>query len=173
MIVKLGDKKPKVSDEAWVAPNAVVVGDVEIGEGASIRYSATIRGDVNKIKIGKGTSIQESSVVHVTKERGADIGDYCTIGHNVILHSCTIGDNVVLGMGSIVLDGAKIGDNAYIGPGSLVTGNKEIPPNTLAFGNPIKIVRELSPEEIATNKQNAIDYVEEGKNFKNNTKILD
>lgn len=151
----------------------MVVGDVEIGEGSSIRYSATIRGDVNKIKIGKGTSIQESSVIHVTKKGGTVIGDYCTIGHNVILHGCTIGDNVVLGMGSIVLDGVEIGDNSYIGAGSLVTGNKQIPPNTLAYGNPLKIIRTLSPEEIAINKQNAKDYVKVARKFKNQSEIID
>lgn len=173
MIIKLGNLEPKVSEKAWVAPNAALVGDVEVGKDSSIWYSATIRGDVSKITIGEGTSIQDNAVIHVEKNHPAYIGNGSTIGHTAILHGCTIGDNVVIGMGAIVLNGAKIGDNCVIGAGSLVTENKEIPANSMAFGSPAKVVRQVSQEEIETNRENALNYVGKIETFKNKTEILD
>lgn len=172
MIIKIGDKKPQISKDAWIAENAAIIGDVEIGPGSSVWYSASLRADVNKIKIGKSTSIQDNTVIHLGHKHGVEIGDYTTIGHQAIIHGCTIGDNVVVGMGAVILDGAKIGENSLIGAGSLVTENKEIPPNTLAFGNPIRIIRELAPEEIESNKQNALDYAKRGQYFKNESEII-
>lgn len=172
MIIKLKDKLPQVSTEAWIAENAAVVGNVTIGPESSVWYSASLRGDDESIKIGENTSIQDNVVIHVSKGHATTIGDFSTIGHQAIVHGCSIGSNVVIGMGAIVLNGAEIGDNCIIGAGSLVTENKKIPPNTLAYGNPIKIIRKLSQEEIESNRENALDYVKKSKLYIKSAKII-
>lgn len=173
MIIKLEDLRPRVSEDAWVASNAVVVGDVEIKKDSSIWYSATIRADADKISIGEGVSVQDNAVIHVTKDLQVEIGNHTTIGHNAILHGCKIGENVVVGMGAIILNGAKIGDNCIIGAGSLVTENKEIPANSLAFGNPARVIRQLTPDEVETNKKIAKIYIEESRKYKSDSEIMD
>lgn len=169
MIKKLEELMPKISGDVWVADNAIVVGDVEMMEDSSVWYSASVRGDEGKIKIGKGSNIQDNSVLH----NHVTIGEYSTIGHNVILHGCTIGNNVVIGMGAIILDGAKIGDNSIIGAGTLVTANKEIPANSLAFGNPAKIVRQVTDEEINRNMHNSKEYIQKSKRHQNKLKDIE
>lgn len=173
MIIKLKDLIPKVSKDAWVSENAAVVGDVKIGPGSTVWYSASLRGDDNKIRIGEATSIQDNTVIHVEEDHETKIGDYVTVGHNVTLHGCTIEDNVVIGMGSIVLNGARIGENSIIGAGSLVTENKEIPPNTIAFGNPVKIIRKMTDEEIEGNKKGVLAYRDKIKAYKNDSERID
>lgn len=172
MIIKLEELTPKLSGDVWIADNAAVVGDVEMMEDTSVWYSASVRGDAGKIVIGKGSNIQDNSVIHVKPGNDTIIGEYTTIGHNVILHGCTIGNNVVIGMGAIILNGAKIGDNSIIGAGALVTENKEIPANTIAFGNPAKIIRKVTEQEIEQNMANAIEYIKKSKRHKNKSEIL-
>ena len=139
----------------YIARNATVVGDVKLGEGANIWYGAVLRGDSGCISIGKGSNVQDNAVLH----EKITIGENCTIGHGAIVHGCTIGDNCLVGMGAIVLDGAVIGENCMIGAGALVTGKMNAPAGSLILGNPAKVVKELTPEQIEHSRQNAEEYV--------------
>lgn len=171
MIFSYQDKHPKISKNVFVANSADVIGDVEVGEDSSIWFGCVIRGDVNSIKIGKNTSIQDLSMIHVThytKEDKSDgnqtyIGDNVTVGHKVMLHGCTIGNACLIGMSSTILDGAIIGQESLVGAGSLVTQNKIFPPRSLIMGSPAKVIRELSDKEVESLYQSAKNYVK----FKN------
>jgi carbonic anhydrase/acetyltransferase-like protein (isoleucine patch superfamily) len=134
-------KTPKIHTSVFVAPTASVIGDVVIGEGSSVWPSAVIRGDFNKITIGKYTSVQDNTVIHTTPWNPAKIGDYVTIGHGAIIHAATVESNCLIGMNAVILDGSKIGENSIIGAGGVVMENTEIPPNSLAVGVPAKVVR--------------------------------
>lgn len=163
-------KAPKIHESTFIAPQAVVIGDVEIGEGSSIWFQTVVRGDVNSIRIGKRTNIQDLSMVHVTHELAprpatTTVGDDVTIGHGVILHGCTIKNNCLIGMGSIVMDHVVIEENSVIGAGSLVTEGTVIPSGHLAFGHPCKVIRPLSPEEIAGISLSAAHYAELAKSY--------
>ena len=140
-------RQPNIPDTAFVAPGAVVVGDVKLGEETSIWFSATVRGDINFIAIGDRTNIQDGAVIHVADAYGAQIGELVTVGHNAIVHACTVDNEVLVGMGAIVMDGAEIGARTIIGAGALVTGGKKIPPGSMVMGSPAKVVRALSIEE--------------------------
>ena len=144
-----------VNNGAWVANNATVVGDVTLGEDASIWYGAVVRGDSGVITIGDRTNIQDNCVVH----EKTTIGKNCTVGHGAIVHGCTIGDNSMVGMGAIVLTGAKIGKHCLIGAGAVVTGKTDAPDGSLLLGNPARIVKEVSPEMIAEIEKDAAFYV--------------
>lgn len=146
-----------------MAESAVVRGDVEMGAGCTVWHNATIRGDMAPIRIGKETNIQDNAVVHVDYGFPTDIGDGVTVGHSAIVHGCSVGDHSLIGMGAIILNGAKIGKNCIVGAGALVTQNKEFADGTLIVGSPAKAVRELTPEEIQHNRDNALAYIEEGK----------
>lgn len=158
MIKELKDKKLNINKSAFIAENAMIVGDVTIGENSSIWYSAVVRGDLEKIVIGDNTNIQENSTVHNDEGFPINIGDNVTIGHNCIIHGCTINNTALIGMGSIILNGASIGENTIIGAGSLVTQNKEIPSGVLCMGSPAKVIRNLTDEEIKSLKESADHY---------------
>ena len=145
-----------VNNGAWVARNATVVGDVILGENASIWYGAVLRGDRGTITIGDGTNVQDNCVIH----EKTTIGKNCTIGHGAIVHGCTMGDESMIGMGAIVLTGAKIGRNCLIGAGAVVTGKMDAPDGSLILGSPAKIVKEVSPEMIAEIEKDAAIYVQ-------------
>ena len=124
-------KTPQVDDSNFIAENATVIGDVTLGEGASIWYQCTVRGDVNWIRIGTASNVQDNSVIHVTHETApTDIGDYVTIGHGAIIHGCTIEDTVLIGMGATVMDHAVIGRHSIVGAGALVVKGTEVPPRS-------------------------------------------
>ena len=159
-------KDPKISEKAFVAKNATVIGDVMVEEDANIWFGAAIRGDMDSIYIGKGSNVQDNAVVHVDKGFPVKIGENVTIGHGAIVHGCTVGDNVLVGMGAIILNGAKIGDNCIIGAGAMVTQNKDIPANSLLMGCPAKVVREVDEQGAESTRQNALRYIEEGKEYK-------
>ncbi|ADY73547.1 hypothetical protein Dester_0907 [Desulfurobacterium thermolithotrophum DSM 11699] len=160
MIKPFKDLKPKIGERVFIAENAVVIGDVEIGNDSSIWFGVILRGDVNYIKIGKCTSIQDGSVVHVTnKTHPTIVGNYVTVGHSVKLHGCTIKDNCLVGIGAIILDGAIINENSIVAAGTLVPPNKEFPPGSLIMGFPAKVVRSLTEEEIKDLKRHAERYV--------------
>ncbi len=158
MIKELRNKKLNINKSAFIAENAMVVGEVTIGENSSIWYSAVVRGDLEKIVIGDNTNIQENSTVHNDEGFPISIGNNVTVGHNCVIHGCTINNNSLIGMGSIILNGAKIGENTIIGAGSLVTKNKEIPSGVLCMGSPAKVIRELTEEEIKSLKESADHY---------------
>lgn len=157
-----------IDKSVFIADGARVVGDVEIGKNSSVWFNAVIRADSDKVKIGENSNIQDNAVIHTSEGFGVEIGDNVTIGHGAIVHGCTIGNNVMIGMGAIVLNGAIIEENSIIGAGTLVTQGKVIPAGSLAFGNPVKIVRQLTNEEIKSIKDNAISYVNEAKNYCDN-----
>lgn len=166
MIYPYKGKNPIISDSAFIADYVTISGDVEIGDESSIWFNTVIRGDVAPTKIGKRVNIQDNSVLHQSPNQTLLIEDGVTVGHQVMLHSCIIKENALIGMGSIILDGAEIGEGAFIGAGSLVPPGKIIPPNSLAYGRPAKVVRELSAEDRADMDRIRQDYVEKGIYYK-------
>ncbi|SOC39331.1 gamma carbonic anhydrase family protein [Salinicoccus kekensis] len=148
MILDYKGIEPQIDESAFVAPNATVIGDVVIGEYASVWFGSVLRGDIAPIRIGRHSNIQDLSVLHESPDMPLTIGDHVTVGHKVTLHSCTIADNALIGMDSTILDGAEIGEGAFIGAGSLVTPGTRIPPGKLAFGRPAKVVRDLTEADI-------------------------
>ncbi len=171
MILPHHGKWPRVHETAFVAPSADLIGEVEIGENSSIWFQVVIRGDVNSIRVGHRTNIQDHSLLHVTRPKQADekgkgsplkIGDDVTVGHRVSLHGCTVGNRVLIGMGAIVLDDAVIGDDCIIGAGALVTKGMVIPAGSLAMGMPAKVARPLTADEIKFLPRSAANYVRDG-----------
>lgn len=161
MQLPYGDKSPQVDPSVLIVPTATVIGDVVIGPESSLWFQVVVRGDVDSIRIGACTNIQDGSVVHVTKDKHpTSIGNYVTIGHNVTLHGCSIGDRCLIGIGSILLDGVVIGADCMIGAGSLVTPGTVIPPGTLAMGTPAEVRRELTDDEVTQLKKSAEQYIE-------------
>jgi carbonic anhydrase/acetyltransferase-like protein (isoleucine patch superfamily) len=155
-------KKP-VSHASFIAKSATVVGDVVLGEASSVFYGAVLRGDINEIRVGKGTNIQDNAVIHHADAYGAYIGDYCTIGHSAIIHACTIGNECLVGMGAVILDGAVIADQCIIGANSLVSQRFTCPPRSMVYGSPAKVIRTLTDEEVAFLKASAVKYMEVAK----------
>ena len=148
MIRPLGGKTPRIGEGAFVAPSADVIGDVVIGERSTIWYGAVLRGDVESIRVGAETSIQDNTVIHVDSSGFSTVvGDRVTVGHSVVLHGCTVGDDALIGIGAIVLNGAEVGRGAMIGAGSLVTPGTKVPPGMLALGSPARVKRPLTEEE--------------------------
>lgn len=164
MIKDLYGKKTNIHKEVFIAETADVVGEVNIGQGSSIWYGAVARGDMDYVRIGIYTNVQDNATLHVAKNSPCEIGDYTTIGHNAIVHGCKVGDNCLIGMGSIILNGAVIGDNCIIGAGTLITEGMIIPSNSLVMGSPGKVRRKVSTEEIETVKYNAVKYEKLWKN---------
>lgn len=158
MILELNGRKPIISAGTFVADDADIIGNAVIGECASIWFKAVIRADVNCVRIGQYTNVQDSTVIHVTKKFPAEIGDYVTIGHRALIHACRIGNNCLIGMGAIIMDGAEIGDNSIVGAGSLVTQGTTVPVGSLVIGSPARIKRMLTPEEVEMIKKSAEDY---------------
>ena len=151
---------PKVEKNAFVEETAVVVGDVVIGAQSSIWFLSVVRADVNFVKIGSRTNIQDLCVLHVTHDtHPLNIGDEVTVGHHVVLHGCTIKDRVLVGMGAILMDGVVIGEECIIGAGALITEGTVIPPRSLVLGSPARIKRPVTEEERAWIKQSAANYV--------------
>ena len=171
MIYELNGVVPKVHPSVFIAKQVVVIGDVEIAEESSIWFNTVVRGDVNYIRIGKKTNIQDNSVLHVTTNtHPLVIGDEVTAGHGVILHGCTIESRALIGMGATVLDGAIIENNSLVGAGSLVPPGFKVPSGTLVMGVPAKVKRDLSKAEIEDIKKSAANYVRNSRNFISNFK---
>jgi carbonic anhydrase/acetyltransferase-like protein (isoleucine patch superfamily) len=158
---------PTIDPSVYIDPGAQVIGDVVIGPRSSVWCNTVIRGDVNIIRIGARTNIQDLSILHVTRRTASlVIGDEVTVGHGVILHGCTIKDRCLIGMGAIVMDGAVVGEESIIGAGALVTEGTVVPPRTLAVGAPAKVRRPLRPEEIAFLAQSAAQYVRDAEDYR-------
>ncbi|MFC3418455.1 gamma carbonic anhydrase family protein [Salinicoccus hispanicus] len=166
MIIDYKGTSPKINESAFIAPNATVIGDVELGAHASVWFGTVLRGDIAPIRIGSHTNIQDLSILHETPDMPLVIGDHVTVGHKVTLHSCTIKKGALIGMDSTILDGAVIGENAFIGAGSLVTPGTEIPANTMAFGRPAKVVRELTEADLEDMKRINATYVDHIPHYK-------
>jgi len=151
---------PRIAEDAWIAPGAIIVGNVEVGSGASIWYGCVLRGDVNAIRIGVRSNVQDASVLHVTRDRFETIvGDEVTIGHRAVVHGCTVGDGALIGIGAIVMDGATVGEGALVGAGAVVTPGKVVPPRSLVMGTPARVVRTLETDELDRQRQRALEYV--------------
>ena len=142
--------------KVYIAPDAVVNGDVILENNVNIWYGAVLRGDSGTITVGEGTNIQERCVLH----EKTTVGRNCTIGHGAIVHGCTLGDNTLVGMGAIILNGAVIGSNCIIGAGALVTGKMNAPDGSVILGSPAEVVKDATPEQIADNAHSAAHYVE-------------
>lgn len=140
-------KLPKFGKGVYVARGATVLGDVIVGDHASVWPGVVLRGDINRIEIGANTNIQDNTVVHLSDDHGVRVGEWTTIGHSAVIHACTIGDECLIGMGAIILDGAEIGNQCLIGAGALVTGGMKIPDGSMVLGSPAKVVKALSEEK--------------------------
>ncbi|HXN34905.1 MAG TPA: gamma carbonic anhydrase family protein [Opitutaceae bacterium] len=140
-------REPHTAGSAFIAANATVLGDVVLGPRSSVFYGAVLRGDINVIRVGEGTNIQDNAIVHLADGLGAHIGDWCTVGHGAIVHACKIGDECLIGMGSTILDGSRIGSQSIVGANSLVAQGFTCPPGSLVYGSPARIVRPLTERE--------------------------
>ncbi len=160
VFVKARGATPVVKENTFIADNARIIGDVEIGEGSSVWYNVTIRGDVMPIRIGKEVNVQDGSVIHGTYQKfGTTLHDRVTIGHLVMLHGCEVGRATLVGMGSILMDGVKVGEHCLIGAGSLLVEGTIIPPRSLVVGRPAKVKRELTDAEVQLLEKSADNYL--------------
>jgi carbonic anhydrase/acetyltransferase-like protein (isoleucine patch superfamily) len=171
-IYELDGKAPQLAAGAWVADSAQVIGTVELGENASVWFGVVIRGDTEKIRIGRNTNIQDGSVLHADEGVPLVLGDNVSVGHQVMLHGCTIGDGSLIGIQAVVLNNAKIGRNSIVGAGSVVTEGKEFPDNSLIFGSPAKLVRTLDEAGQQMLAHIADHYVENAARYRRGLKKI-
>lgn len=158
---------PKLGRDVYVAPNATVIGDVEIGDESSLWFGVVVRGDVFPIRIGARTNVQDNAVIHVTTGKSATtIGDDVTVGHLALLHGCTIGNGCLVGMGSIVLDDAVVGAESFIAAGALVTPGTVVPPRAMMMGRPARKVRTLEETDLENMRRAAAEYVQNARDFR-------
>ena len=157
---------PRCHEDIWIAPDANVIGDVILEQGASVWFGATIRGDTETITVGAGSNIQENCVLHADPGYPLSIGANCTVGHKVMLHGCTIGEATLIGMGATILNGAKIGNGCLIGAGALITEGKEIPDGSLVMGAPGKVIRQLDGPAQAALLASARHYQDNMRRFR-------
>lgn len=169
MIGSFNGIKPKIHSSVFVAENADIIGDVIIDEDSSVWFQTVIRGDVAPTRIGKRVNIQDLSLVHQSPDSPVIVEDDVTIGHQVTLHGCTIRKNALIGMGSLILDNVEIGENAFIGAGSLLSPGTVIPPNTMAFGRPAKVIRDLTQKDFDEMKRIRNSYTDKGHYYKHET----
>lgn len=163
----LGDDRVETDgDDCWIAPTAAVIGKVKLGKKASVWWHAVLRGDNEPITIGEGTNIQDGTVIHTDPGFPVVIGERVTVGHMAMIHGCTIGDGSLIGINAVVLNGAKVGKNCLIGAGALVMEGKEIPDNSLAVGSPARVIRQITPENIARMQQGAENYIQRAQTYK-------
>ena len=165
MIKEFESKIPKIGKGTFVAENASLIGNVEIGSDCGVWFGAVIRGDSNTIRIGNRTNVQDLSIIHAQEGHKTEIGDDVTIGHRAIIHGCKIGNRCLVGMGAIIMNGVEVGENSIIGAGALVTEGQIIPPKSLVIGFPAKVKRELNPEEIEPIVKSADLYVDKAKRY--------
>jgi carbonic anhydrase/acetyltransferase-like protein (isoleucine patch superfamily) len=166
-IIPYLDRQPEIDPSAFVAPDAWITGSVFIGEDSSVFFGSCLRGDINPIRIGKGTNVQELSILHTSRGLGDCIlGDYVTIGHGAILHGCEVKNNCLIGMGATILDNVVVGEYSIVGANSLVPMNMIIPPRSMVYGNPAKIIREVTEKEMRGIEENAAHYIKVMRNYK-------
>jgi carbonic anhydrase/acetyltransferase-like protein (isoleucine patch superfamily) len=167
MIRDFKEKTPRMHSSTFVADDAVIIGDVEIGEDSSVWFGSIIRGDVNFIRIGARTNIQDGTIIHVSsKTHSTILEEEITVGHRVTLHGCYVERRSLIGIGAILLDGVRIGKNSLVAAGSLLTPDTQIPPRSLVMGSPARVKRELTEDEIAMLERRWRDYVELAKAYK-------
>ncbi len=161
MILGFKDKFPRIHETAFVTQDAIIIGDVEIGEDASIWFGSIVRGDVNYIRIGNKTNVQDGTVIHVSSRTHPTVlEDRITVGHRVTLHGCHVESGCLIGIGAILMDGVRVGANSLVGAGSLLTPGTQIPPNSLVIGSPARVKREITEDELAFLDRSWRNYVE-------------
>jgi carbonic anhydrase/acetyltransferase-like protein (isoleucine patch superfamily) len=165
-LYQLDEHTPQLAVGAWVADSAQVIGHVELAEDASVWFGAILRGDTELLRIGKGSNVQDGSVLHADIGFPLTLGENVTVGHQVMLHGCAVGDGSLIGIQAVVLNGARIGKHCLVGAGALVTEGKEFPDGSMIIGSPAKVVRQLTPEQIAGLQHSAEHYVANAKRFK-------
>ena len=174
MILEHNSTAPQIDESVFLAPSACVIGDVQIGEKSSLWFNVLVRGDVNYIRIGKRTNIQDGTVIHVTlKTHPTVIGDDVSVGHSVTLHGCTIQDGCLIGIGAIILDGVEVGESSLVAAGSLLTPGTKIPPRSLVMGSPARVRKELTDAECADFQSSAERYIKYQDDYRNNVKRRD
>ncbi|MCD8862187.1 gamma carbonic anhydrase family protein [Mammaliicoccus sp. FSL K6-3158] len=166
MIKSFKGQKPQIDQSCYIAENATLIGDITIGPKSSVWFNSVIRGDVAPTIIGEGVNIQDLCCLHQSLNQPLIIEDFVTVGHKVTLHSSIIRKHALIGMDSTILDGAEIGEYAFIGAGSLVPPGKKIPPHTLAFGRPAKVIRELTEDDYNELKRINASYIEKAEIYK-------
>lgn len=167
MVHRIKNDIPEIHESVFVASTAEVAGRVSLEEGSSVWFSASIRGDIAPIQIGKNTNIQDGAIIHCDENMPCVIGAGVTVGHKAVIHSASIGNNTLIGIGAIILSGSVIGENSIVGAGSLITGDKKFPPGSMIYGSPAKLIRRLTPEEIQANQANAQAYTKSARTAKN------
>lgn len=171
-IYQLDDVVPQVHPTAYVADSAQVIGSVVLAENTSVWFGAVLRGDTETMTVGKGSNIQDLSVLHADVGCPLTIGENVTVGHQVMLHGCTVGDGSLIGIGAVVLNNARIGKHCIVGAGALVTEGKEFPDGSMILGSPAKAVKQLTPEQIAGLQQSALHYQDNARRFRAGLKKL-
>lgn len=171
-VYQLSGKAPLIDATAWLAPNATVIGNVHLAAGSSIWWNAVLRGDNDPIHIGENSNIQDGSVLHTDAGVPLTLGRQVTVGHLVMLHGCSIGDNSLVGIGSIILNRAVIGKNSMVGANTLIAEGKTFPDGVLIIGSPGKVVRELTPAEIAGLTRSAEHYVDNARRYRQHLQRL-
>jgi carbonic anhydrase/acetyltransferase-like protein (isoleucine patch superfamily) len=171
-IYELDGTAPAMAASAWVADNAQVMGNVTLGEDCSVWFGATLRGDTETITVGRGSNVQDGSVLHADVGMPLVIGERVTVGHMVMLHGCTIGDESLIGIGAVVLNGVKIGKHCLVGAGSLVTEGKEFPDGSMIMGSPARVVRSLTPEQIEGLRGSAQHYIDNARLYRSSLKKI-
>jgi carbonic anhydrase/acetyltransferase-like protein (isoleucine patch superfamily) len=173
-VYELGNLRPVLGKDVFIAPNATVIGDVVLGDEASVWFGAVLRGDMYPIRIGARTNIQDNAVVHITADKAATtVGDDVTVGHSAIVHGCTIGSRCLVGMGSIVLDGAVIEDECFLAAGTLVAPGTRVPARSMVMGRPGKIVRALREAELDDIRSASVHYVHYAREFVRSLRLID
>ena len=172
-IYQLDGLGPDLHPSAWVADSAQLIGNVRLSEDTSVWFGVVARGDTETITVGKGSNIQDNSVLHADHGMPLVIGENVTVGHQAMLHGCTIGDGSLIGIQAVVLNGARIGKNCLVGAGALVTEGKEFPDGSMIIGSPAKAVRRLLPEQIEGLQQSARNYMNNARRYKAGLKKLD
>jgi carbonic anhydrase/acetyltransferase-like protein (isoleucine patch superfamily) len=172
-IFALGDKRPVLPVSAWIAHNAIVIGDVRLGANVSLWWNTVLRGDNDPITIGEGTNIQDGSVLHTDEGVPLTLGRNVTVGHMAMIHGCTVGDNSLIGIGAIILNRAVIGRECLIGAGSLIPEGKTIPDRSLVLGSPGKVVRQLTDDDLARIRHTAEHYIQHSRNYRDGLMLLD
>ena len=165
-LYQLDDHIPQLAATAWVADSAHVIGNVELAEGASVWFGAILRGDSEPLRIGKGSNVQDGTVIHADPGFPTTLGENVTVGHQVMLHGCTVGDGSLIGIQAVVLNGAKIGKHCLVGAGALVTDGKEFPDGSMILGSPAKVVRQLTPEQVEGLQRVAQHYVQNAQRYR-------
>ena len=172
-VYRLGETLPSIDSTAWVADSAQVIGDVHLGDQASVWFGAVLRGDNTRLHIGRRSNIQDGAIVHSDVGSPVHLGDDVTVGHQAMLHGCTVGDGSLIGIQAVVLNGARIGKGCLVAAGAVVTEGKEFPDGSLIMGAPAKVARELTPEQLAGLLRSAASYVAKAQQFKSSLVRID